>query len=144
MSRSYTDVASSAIFLEVFKIMLGYILMFLYTSFMLGKFNLVHQRIYLTMLGMLSVVFGILVSVGWTGISGLPYTPLHAILPFLMIGLGIDNMFVIVQCWYNLDRQVTKGLSFYIINCMKYLSIYSKYPQYKELCPIINSREHWS
>ena len=88
MSRSYTDVASSAIFLEVFKIMLGYILMFFYTSFMLGKFNLVHQRIYLTILGMLSVVFGILVSVGWTGISGLPYTPLHAILPFLMIGLG--------------------------------------------------------
>ena len=55
---------------------------------------------------MLSVVFGILVSVGWTGISGLPYTPLHALLPFLMIGLGIDNMFVIVKCWYNLDRQV--------------------------------------
>ena len=106
MSRSYTDVASSAIFLEVFKIMLGYIMMFFYTSFMLGKFNLVHQRIYLTILGMLSVVFGILVSVGWTGISGLPYTPLHALLPFLMIGLGIDNMFVIVKCWYNLDRQV--------------------------------------
>ena len=108
MSRSYTDVASSAIFLEVFKIMVGYILMFLYTSFMLGKFNLVHQRIYLTIVGLLSVVFGILVSVGWTGISGLPYTPLHAILPFLMIGLGIDNMFVIVQCWYNLNRQVRK------------------------------------
>ena len=115
MSRSYTDVASSAIFLEVFKIMLGYIMMFFYTSFMLGKFNLVHQRIYLTILGMLSVVFGILVSVGWTGISGLPYTPLHALLPFLMIGLGIDNMFVIVKCWYNLDRQVRESciIAFY-------------------------------
>ena len=106
MSRSYTDVASSAIFLDVFKIMLGYILMFVYTSTMLGKFNILHQRFYLTFSGIFSVVLGILVSVGWTGILGLPYTPVHAILPFLMIGIGIDNMFVIVQCWYNLNSKV--------------------------------------
>ena len=126
MSRSYTDVASSAIFLEVFKIMVGYIMMFFYTSFMLGKFNLVHQRMYLTILGMLSVVFGILVSVGWTGISGLPYTPLHAILPFLMIGLGIDNMFVIVQCWYNLDSQVNIFLDKFSLEHLLQMSNNSK------------------
>ena len=107
MSRSYTDVASSAIFLEVFKIMLGYILMFVYTSTMLGRFNILHQRFYLTFSGIFSVVLGILVSVGWSGILGFPYTPMHAILPFLMIGIGIDNMFVIVQCWYNLNSKVS-------------------------------------
>ena len=110
MSRSYTDVASSAIFLDVFKIMLGYILMFVYTSTMLGRFNILHQRFYLTFSGIFSVVLGILVSVGWTGILGFPYTPVHAILPFLMIGIGIDNMFVIVQCWYNLNSKVSTKL----------------------------------
>ena len=93
---------------------------------MLGKFNLVHQRMYLTILGMLSVVFGILVSVGWTGISGLPYTPLHAILPFLMIGLGIDNMFVIVQCWYNLDSQVNIFLDKFSLEHLLQMSNNSK------------------
>ena len=106
MSRSFTDVASSAIFVEVFKVIFGYILMFVYTSLMLGKFNVVHQRFYLTFMGIFSVILGILVSVGWTGIFGFPYTPVHAILPFLMIGIGIDNMFVIVQCWYNLEKRV--------------------------------------
>ena len=106
MSRSYTDVASSAIFVDVFKMVLGYIMMFVYTSVMLGKFNVLHQRVYLTFFGISSVVLGILISGGWTCILGFPYTPVHAILPFLMIGIGIDNMFVIVQCWYNLNHQV--------------------------------------
>ena len=106
MSRSYTDVASSSIFLDMYRVIVGYVLMFVYTSTMLGKFNVLHQRVYLTISGILSVVLGILVSVGWTGILGFPYTPVHAILPFLMIGIGIDNMFVIVQCWYNLNNKV--------------------------------------
>ena len=106
MSRSYTDLASSAIFLDIFRIIIGYILMFAYTSTMLGKFNVLHQRLYLTFSGIISVVLGILVSIGWTGILGLKYTPVHALIPFLMIGLGIDNMFVIVQCWYNQNSKV--------------------------------------
>ncbi len=28
---------------------------------------------------------------------GFPYTPMHSILPFLLLGIGIDDMFVIVQ-----------------------------------------------
>ena len=106
MSRSYTDIASSSIFLDVFRMVVGYVIMFVYTSLMLGKLDILHQRIYLTFCGIFSVVLGVLISVGWTGILGFPYTPVHAILPFLMIGIGIDNMFVIVQCWYNLNHKV--------------------------------------
>ena len=107
MSRSYTDVASSAIFVDVYKMALGYVIMIVYTSLMLGHFNAVEQRLYLTLCGILSILMGIAISAGWTGIFGFPYTPLHAVLPFLMVGLGIDNMFVIVQCWYNLNLKVS-------------------------------------
>ena len=34
---------------------------------------------------------------------------MHAILPFLCLGIGIDDMFVITQCWNNLASK--PGLS---------------------------------
>ena len=36
---------------------------------------------------------------------------MHAIIPFLMLGIGIDDMFVIVQCYNNVVKQgQSKGL----------------------------------
>ena len=106
MSRSFTDIATETVFLDIFKIVIGFTVMFVYTSLMLGKLNAIHQRLYLTFMGIISVIFGIFVSVGLTGLLGYPYTPVHVLLPFLMIGLGIDDMFVIVQTWYNLRSKV--------------------------------------
>ena len=106
MSRSFTDIATETVFLDIFKIVIGFTVMFVYTSLMLGKLNAIHQRLYLTFMGIISVIFGIFVSVGLTGLLGYPYTPVHVLLPFLMIGLGIDDMFVIVQTWYNLRTKV--------------------------------------
>ena len=106
MSRSFTDIATETVFLDIFKVVIGFVVMFVYTSLMLGKLNAIHQRLYLTFMGIISVIFGIFVSVGLTGLLGYPYTPVHVLLPFLMIGLGIDDMFVIVQTWYNLRSKV--------------------------------------
>ena len=36
------------------------------------------------------------------------YGPVHNILPFLLLGIGIDDMFVIVQCWNNLSPSESK------------------------------------
>lgn len=33
---------------------------------------------------------------------GIPYGPVHTSLPFLMLGIGVDDMFVITSCWHNL------------------------------------------
>ena len=84
---------------------LGYLVMFVYTLLFLGRVNSVEHRTLLTAAGIFAVAMGLVISMGLTFIFNLPYTPMHAILPFLCLGIGIDDMFVIVQCWYNLKEE---------------------------------------
>ena len=106
MTRSYTDVSSAVVFLDMKMVLFCVVIMFIYTSFMLGRFDIVQQRIYLTAAGLISVLLGIVIAIGLTSALGFPYMPHYAILPFIMIGLGIDDMFVIVESWYNLDKHI--------------------------------------
>ena len=108
MTRSFTDVSSAVVFLDLRRVIFCVIIMFIYTSLMLGKFDLVNQRVYLTAMGMISVLMGIVIALGIIFALGYPYMPHFAILPFIMIGLGIDDMFVIVESWYNLDESEKK------------------------------------
>jgi len=64
----------------------GYLLMFLYTVLMLGNVNRIEHRTYLTAAGISAVVLGLVVSIGIGALLNLPYTPMHAILPFLCLG----------------------------------------------------------
>ncbi len=48
---------------------------------------------------------GIIVAYGLCSAIGLFFGPLHNVLPFLLLGIGIDDMFVIVQCLKTADEQ---------------------------------------
>lgn len=61
----------------------------------------------LSLLGLVSVGMAVGVSFGLCSAFSIPYGPVHSILPLLMLGLGVDDMFVIVQCWHNLDMAVS-------------------------------------
>jgi len=50
----------------------------------------------------LCVALAIFVSYGICSAFRIIYGPVHNVLPFLLLGIGIDDMFVIVQCWNNL------------------------------------------
>ena len=83
-------------------------LMFGYVTFSLGKLNCVEHRSALSMVGILGVIMGIVVSYGVCSAAGLFYGPMHSVMPFLMLGIGIDDMFVIVQCWDTLTEDQSK------------------------------------
>jgi len=111
-ARSFGDVSTEAIFFDASLMAGGYIIMFLYTVLMLGKMNRVEVRLYLTISGIVSIMMGLVIAIGLSSVLGYPYTPIHAILPFLCLGIGIDDMFVISQCWQNIRRDPTNhGLS---------------------------------
>ena len=126
-ARSLGDVSTEAIFFDASLMAGGYIIMFLYTVLMLGKMNRVEVRLYLTISGIVSIMMGLVIAIGLSSVLGYPYTPIHAILPFLCLGIyhpiphiphyptpgiGIDDMFVISQCWQNIRRDpANHGLS---------------------------------
>jgi len=102
--KSFEDVNANAIFFDAFKVAFGYSIMFVYTMIMLGRMNTLEVRFYLTVTGIMSVGMGLVVGVGLSSVMGFPYTPVHSALPFIGLGIGIDDMFVIVQCLFNIKK----------------------------------------
>ena len=107
--KSTGDLSGKAIFFDAGLMGGGYLLMGLYTVLVLGSISWTGMKLYLTLAGLLSVLLGLVVGLGVSSAMGFQVTPLHTILPFLCLGIGIDDMFVITQCWNNLASK--PGLS---------------------------------
>ena len=60
------------------------------------------HRSWISLAGIASVGLGIGSSYGFCSAIGLNYTNLHSILPFMLLGIGIDDMFVIAQSFDNI------------------------------------------
>lgn len=104
-ARSFGDVLGGSIGGDVNMLALGYLIVIIYVMVMLGKFNSVEQRALLSLTGIMAVGMGIGSAYGFCSYIGLDYTGLHSILPFLLLGIGIDDMFVIVQSFDNLKGE---------------------------------------
>ncbi|CAL8112733.1 unnamed protein product [Orchesella dallaii] len=100
--RSFGDISQGLIFDDGLMLVAGFFIMFVYVSTMLGKFNLVEQRPYLSIAGISCVALSVVISYGVGSACFLVYGPVNKILPFLLLGIGVDDMFVIMQCWNNL------------------------------------------
>ncbi|XP_064108422.1 protein patched homolog 1-like [Macrobrachium nipponense] len=103
-TSSSGKVVSDDIIGDVRYLFAGYFLVFLYVTVMLGKFNLVEQRPLLSLLGLSSVGLSIAVSYGLSSAFGIPFGAMNSILPFLLLGLGVDDMFVIITAWNNIPK----------------------------------------
>lgn len=61
----------------------------------------------LTSTGILSVGAAFILSVGLCSLIGIPYGPVHTSLPFLLLGLGIDDIFVINASWKQIHTDAS-------------------------------------
>ena len=104
VSRSFDDVVNDNIFDNYKLLFSGFFVMFLYVIVMLGKFNMVEHRVWLSLAGLTGIILGSVFGVGFCSIFGLVFTDLHNVLPFLMLGVGIDDMFVLVKGYDNLSE----------------------------------------
>ncbi|KZC10954.1 PREDICTED: patched domain-containing protein 3-like [Dufourea novaeangliae] len=103
-TRSYIDTLHQILNSNLTVLCCGISLIVVYVTAMIGKCNALEQRIYLSLMGVFVVGQAILSSYGLCYYLRYSYGPLHSILPFLLLGIGVDNMFVIMQSLTNLPE----------------------------------------
>ena len=71
------------------------ILVCLYTGFFLGNFSPTHCRCVVALVGLLCVGISYASGFGFMYLCGGRTTGVHQLMPFLLIGIGVDDMFVL-------------------------------------------------
>ena len=106
INRMLFESLEGQVFKDIGMLALGYVIVFIYVLFMLGKCNWMGQKFFLSIGGIFGIIMGIIAGYGVCSICGLFYSAAHTVLPFLLLGIGIDDMFVIVQCLNNLPGKI--------------------------------------
>ena len=101
--RSLDDAIAESSGSDVTLVSITFSLMITFASVMLGKFlNPVTGHSLLANAGVFAVALGIVAGLGLGMWFHVPFVSIVGVLPFLVLGIGIDDMFIIVD---ELDRQ---------------------------------------
>ncbi|XP_045599386.1 NPC intracellular cholesterol transporter 1 [Procambarus clarkii] len=95
---------------DVPTVIISYVIMFLYIALALGHTNqltrlLISTKVTLGLGGVLIVLVSVFAAVGFYGYVGVPCTMLIIeVIPFLVLAVGVDNIFILVEAYAGLDR----------------------------------------
>ncbi|XP_003738183.1 NPC intracellular cholesterol transporter 1 [Galendromus occidentalis] len=95
---------------DVSTIAVSYLLMFLYVAVVLGRYKsvatvLLHSQIVLGAMGVFLVLVSVVSSVGIYSLMGIPSTLIiFEVVPFLVLAIGVDNIFILVQAYQRSSR----------------------------------------
>ena len=109
--RSTTDEVTRGSESDIFTIAVSYLVMFVYVAVALGKFTklsrvLIESKITLGLGGVVIVILSVVASVGCFGFMDIESTLIiFQILPFLILAIGVDNMFILVQTYQRSERE---------------------------------------
>ena len=73
------------------------LLISIYSILILGNCSPIHFRAASSGMGILCVILSTIAGYGLFAAFGLEATKIHNILPFMVLGIGVDDMFVIVN-----------------------------------------------
>eukprot|EP00232_Nephroselmis_pyriformis_P018236 CAMPEP_0182899448 /NCGR_PEP_ID=MMETSP0034_2-20130328/28076_1 /TAXON_ID=156128 /ORGANISM="Nephroselmis pyriformis, Strain CCMP717" /LENGTH=896 /DNA_ID=CAMNT_0025033481 /DNA_START=90 /DNA_END=2780 /DNA_ORIENTATION=+ len=100
-TRSFADEFSNAIGADLSLLQIAILAILIYATVMLSKWGrgLAGMRLMLCIGGVACIGLSIVASFGIASAFGLFYSPLMSVLPFLLLGIGVDDMFVIVNAF---------------------------------------------
>lgn len=103
-TRSRSDEAGDTIRKDVNLLSVGYLLVIIYLFIVFGRLNCVEQRVGLSLAGIIVIGMSLGFSFGLSSAAGWEYGPLHSVLPFLLLGIGVDDMFIVVGSYQSLSH----------------------------------------
>ncbi|CAN0416859.1 unnamed protein product, partial [Discosporangium mesarthrocarpum] len=101
--RSLPDEFGGAISGDVTLILGSYLIIVVYTIINLSGKPFLRSRILVSLGAVVVVGLSIVFSIGLASYLGIFYTPLHTVLPFILLGLGVDDSFVICNAFSTAD-----------------------------------------
>ena len=107
-ARSFGDEFGSTINRDLTKLQIALFLILAYAAVTLSKWDkgCVGSRVGLTFAGIISIGMALATAYGLGSYFGLFFSPLMNVLPFLLLGVGVDDMFVIVNAYDNTEIRV--------------------------------------
>ena len=112
-TRSFSDEFGSAISGDVVLINLAYLCMIVYLSVNLGSLPCrgfcpnPGSRVLLALSSVLSIMLSMGAAFGLCAWLGFIWTPVHSVLPFVILGLGVDASFVITNAFDTTSKKGT-------------------------------------
>lgn len=107
-SRSFEDEFGEAITGDLALVQISYIASFLFLGANLGRVKCGPGSRWLMSLGALFMIaLSTIAGFGLSSLLGLFYGPVHSVLPFVLLGIGVDDAFVIVNA-FDRERRVRR------------------------------------
>jgi predicted RND superfamily exporter protein len=103
--RSFSDVFGGAISGDLLLVQISYAVVFIFLGATFGKFRPgPNSRWTMALSALILVVLSTGASFGVSAGVGLFFGPVHSLLPFILLGIGVDDAFVIVNA-FNRERK---------------------------------------
>lgn len=94
------------VFADIYYLAVAIVLVSLYSYLVLGSFNPVLFRSLTVAVGIFCVLISVISGYALAFATGVLLSRFHNIIPFLIVGVGVDDMFVIVQSIDQVDERV--------------------------------------
>jgi Niemann-Pick C1 protein len=107
--RSFSDEFGNAITGDLLLVQISYVIVFLFLGATLG--NIIPgpgSRWTMSLAALVTVGLSLGAGFGISSAIGLFYGPVHSLLPFILLGIGVDDAFVIVNA-FNRERKVSRS-----------------------------------
>ncbi len=94
-TQIYLDNLDDSVVNDIYMLYIGIVLFFCYGLLLFGTCNPIGCKCILALMGTLSSVIGYLASYGFCSVCGIKVTDIHLLLPFLLLSIGADNIYVL-------------------------------------------------
>lgn len=115
------------------------VLAIIYLVIMLGTLSRLNHKVWLAICGVICIALSMGFSYGFCSACQLFVTPVHNILPFLLLGIGIDDVFVIVQNWelYGGGREPNESVPDFIGKVMQHAGVSILVTSITDICAFL-------